>query len=431
MVSKENSDGVFRNTFNWVDSGGGNRRDAFSVLEKYGGKVPRDVLLESRKIIYKAFDDYGDPSERLKGTATSAFFLHTRRNKKNGVDTDESFKHLDDSTRLLPVLDPKHGIAEEDVELLWNLLPPLKIGEVKGRLGGKEVSCALISIPITPRGLESCNSASERAVYARPRIFRGAEFAEKIGAKVIGLGETLASLTRHGEKLQERLSSEVKITTGHAFTTYFMNEWAKFAAQKLGASLQDSQVTIIGAHGSIGTAMTEMLTEQGVGKLNLHDIGDVVGALVKKARALGIEGKTKITGGNENLREACRGSRIVLVVASAPRPFIRSEHLDRGTFIINDSQPPGITREEAKKADSTTLWVVGNLPQEVKNTFDSGLVGAEWTCLLEVLALEALGSDILETVGPVTPERVKKAGEIAQKLGIKLAMPQSWGAREM
>jgi hypothetical protein len=35
-----------------------------------------------------------------------------------------------------------------------------------------------------------------------------------------------------------------------------------------------------------------------------------------------------------------------------------------------------------------------------------------------------------ETVGPVTPERVEKAGEVARKLGMNLPEPQSWGVLE-
>lgn len=403
----------------------------FEIFKKYDGKLPSAILDTSITRVNQAFRDFYVPGEGMD-IANCAFLVHTRRNKGPDADvTGNVFKQLDDSSRCLPILDPYYGMKEEDVELLWNSLPPFRVGEVRGVLNGKKIKCVIISVPITPQALEDCTNATARVNYARSRISEASGLARKMGAEFLGLGETLASLTRHGEVLQEQFHG-IKFTTGHAFTTYFMNEWVKFVAEKSEIRLEDSQVTIIGANGSIGSAMTEMLLEQGVGKLRLHDNDNMIGALRKRAEAIirkhpDLNGKIGVTGGNGNLKEACRGSKIVLVAASAPKPFIKSEHLDPGTFIINDSQPPGITYEEAKKADSTTLWVVGGLPPGLENTFDSGLVGAEWTCLLEVLALHACSLRMTETTGRVNYERMREAGKIAQKLGMGLPAPQSWG----
>jgi predicted amino acid dehydrogenase len=409
---------------------GSNSEKVFSILRKYQGRIPQDVWDTSLSRIHKAFEEFESPAEKLKGTATSAFFVHTRRNGE--------LDQIDDSARYLPILKPNYGIPEDEIEEILNFLPPLKIGEVKGVLNGKEINCAIISIPITPKALNSFERQSEKLNYVRPRIYQAAELAKKMGAGIIGLGETLASSTKHGEKLQEKVP-EIKVTTGHAFTTYFMNEWAKFAAKDLGTKLSKSCVTIIGANGSIGSSITEVLLEEGVGGLRLHDKNkeDVVGVLRNRADKImreypELDGKVSVTFGDENLNKACEGSEIVLVAASAPKPFIESKHLNYNSRIVDDSQPSSILPEEAQKAGSTILWVVGALPEGLVSTFNSGLVGkAEWTCLLEVLALEALGKDALETVGRVTPERVKQAGEMARTLGINLPVPQSWGTPQI
>lgn len=411
-----------------------NRDTVFSILRKYETEVPQDVWAKSSDIIDRAFEEFSALEEVRGMAATSAFLVHTRRNRVNSAETDDESRQLDDSARCLPILDPQYGIKEKEVELLWNSLPPFKVGEVNGVLNGKEIKCAIISVPITPYGLESCDSATKRTNYTRPRISQAAILAEKMGAKIIGLGETLASLTMHGKKLQEQFP-ERKVTTGHAFTAHFMNEWTKLAAREQGTEIAKSCVTIIGANGAIGSAITKVLLEEGVGELRLHDNENMTGALRKKAEEIEKENpsltkKIKVTGGNQKLKEACQGSKIVLVAASTSGPFIKSEHLDPGTIVINDSQPPGITRKEAKKAKATTLWVVGSLPQGVKNTFNSGLIGgADWTCLLEVLAHEVF-PEAFEAVGPVTVERVRKAKEMARDLGMGLPQPQSWGVRE-
>lgn len=420
-----------------AEAGERNQGIVFSILEKYKEGIPPEIWNESLFRIKKVFTDFNAPESELRGRATSAFLIHTRRNGNGNGDGDvgsAEFKHLDDSTRAFPIFDPKYGITEKDAEFLWNSLPPFEVGKVTGFFGEKKITCALISIPITPQVLTDCKSSTERINLARPRIYQGAKLARKMGANILGLGETLASLTMHGKKLQEQFP-EVRITTGHALTTHFMYEWTKFAAEAMKIKISDSAITIIGANGAIGSAIMDILLKEGVGELRLHDKNNMIGALNRKVKEIEeqyprLKGKVKVTGEDENLREACRGSRLVLVASSAPRPFIKSEHLDPGTFVINDSQPPGITRKEAQNANSMTLWTVGSLPPGFKNTFNSGLISAEWTCLLESLALEAYGLEMPETTGPVTLERVERAGEIAKKAGMRLADPQSWGVLE-
>ncbi len=403
------------------------------ILDKYKGTIPENVWNESISIIDKAFRENENPSE----TATSAFFVHTRRYRKTNVNVDgEVFKHLDDSTRCLPILDPKHGMTEEDVELLWNSMPPFKVGEVKGTLNGKDIKCAIISIPITPYALEQHNGTASRVNYARSRIIQAAELAKRMGAKTVGLGETLASLTDHGTKLKEKVS-DVAVVTGHDFTTDFMNEIYNQTARDLDIDPRESQTTVIGAFGSIGTAMTEVLLAEGVRKFHLHDRKIMITALEKRkneileradgrGKKLYPNAQIEITGGDDQLKKACEGSKIVLVAASAPEPFIKAEHVDPGTVIINDSQPPSMTSKEAKRGRAKTIWVVGKLPDGFKNTFNYGLVGnAEWTCLLEVIATDA-GGYTAET-GRVTLERATCAREARRKLKIGLASPQSWG----
>lgn len=418
---------AFKNTLNPREDSIKNREVIFSILKKYEGNIPQDVWKSSLTIISNAFEDFHAPQEGLKDIASSVFLVHTRRYKRENTDVGgEAFTQLDDSTRCIPFLDPKYGMVEGDVERLWNSMPPFKVGEVRGMLNGKPINCAIISVPITPKALDECGRASKRRDYARPRIVDAAELAKKMGARIIGLGETLAALTNHGRSLEQNIQ-DVKFTTGHAFTVAFMNKITEQAAKTLEIDLKRSQVTIIGANGSIGSAMIEMLLEQGVGGLNLHDTAIMKSALRStREKILSRCSRVKVTGGNEELREACRGSRIMLIASSAPEPFIKGEYLDPGTIVINDAQPPGMTLEEAKKKGET-IWVAGTLPEALSDSFNCGLIGrAEWTCLLETLARDA-GENSFEGTGPVDHQRAAKAWETATKLGMRIAPYQSWG----
>src|SRR3989344_2098474 len=163
---------------------------AISILENYKFVIPQDVLEKSTEVVNTAFREFMGPTSE----AESAFLVFSRRDRNGGL-TDESFRQLDDSSRCIPALNPDYGVPEEDVERFWNLMVPFKVGEIKGNLNGKEINCAIISVPITPKALEMCDGPAERIRYARPRIEEAVQLADRMGAKVIGLGETLAALT--------------------------------------------------------------------------------------------------------------------------------------------------------------------------------------------------------------------------------------------
>jgi predicted amino acid dehydrogenase len=410
---------------------------AKSLLAEYKENIPPLVFEQSMEIIDQAHADFVAPRESLAGKADQAFFVFTRRHREQGDPITDEFRAFDDSTRAIPALNPDYGIPEGVVDSIWNNLPPFHVGQLTGELNGKPVNCAIISVQITPTRLvaEGGRSMSGPSEYARPRIMEAADLADRMGAGVWGLGETLAALTKHGTRVKDEYPG-VEITTGHAFTTYFSYETIKDGAARMGTTLDQEDLTIIGV-GSIGSAVMRMAIEDGVGGLHLHDKTVMRGRLEKTKAEIEeayphLRGKIRITAGNDQLKDAFAGSRIGFIASSEPRPFIKAEHIEPGTWLVNDAMPAGVTRSEALKADSTTAWVVSKRPITLRNSFDTGLVdGGEWTCQMETVVLGVIDQeDRFETVGPVTTERARAAGKVAEKYGIGLTEPQSWGVLE-
>jgi predicted amino acid dehydrogenase len=399
-----------------------------TLARTHSRTIPPEAIRLTRDRINSAFDEYKNPTK----TADSAFLLHTRRSA-------DSHPALDDSGRCLPAFALEYGVSEDVVEQAWRLTPPFEVGRIAGLMpNGEAVECTTISVPITPQALKeaSLGSATGAARYARPLVEQATDLAMRMGATTIGLGETLAATTHHGKVLEKRFPN-ADIVTGHQATTYFMGEWTKEAARALGVDLSKIPVAVVGANGSIGKAMTDFLLEQGVGELYLHDRDnpEIMNALLKRAKDIVkeyplLKGKIHVSGGDDNLGAALKPTRLGLVAAAFERPTIKADHLSRGTILVNDSMPPGITNEEARRAGSETIWVVGKMPLGMYDTAAGfGLIdNAQWTCGIEVILKAALGSGSFESVGPVTPERVKAIGKILTDLNMnELPTPQAWG----
>lgn len=409
----------------------------FSHLASYLN-APELEISEGIEKIQRAYNDFYAEDVHETKMCTSAFLIHSRRNPDDLENYDpEIVTMVDDIGLIFPALQRKYGstpLIENEIDKFWNSLPPFEVGKTEGILpDGTPISMSLISVPITPKGLEERNgSLAKRAKYARKRIEDATKLAEKFGAQIVGLGEVLGSLTDHGKVLQ-RSFPDIKIATGHSGTTYYIAEWVKYFAGN--ENLADVPITIIGAEGAIGRAVTDIITEFGVRNISLHDKEDKLGGLVKKQRELEDQFSDisiSIHTGDKDLKAACQGKKIIISAASATQPFITAEHLDEGTYIIDDSQPTVVTRQEADKKKCTLVWPLGKHPEGIERDFPYGPItlDADFGCALEVMMLHTLPKDkrdAFESTGKVDIQKVKMIEKLAKNLDLGLPSPQSFG----
>lgn len=135
-----------------------------------------------------------------------------------------------------------------------------------------------------------------------------------------------------------------------------------------------------------------------------------------------------MAGNGQGLEDACQQGELLLSMASAPWPFMDRGHLAGKLGHVDDSQPPCTTRVEANAAKTPLAWVLLQLPPGFIKTFDYGLEdNADFTCAMEVLAMQMNGGVDYATTGPVDPEKVKKINAIAEHLGLQVPTLQSFG----
>lgn len=448
-----------------------------NFTDLFGSKIPEDILAVSHDRINRIIEHHSilDEAERRR-PITGAFAIHTRHSANQHLSHEER-RYLNDARRVIPALDEDYGVTYDAIDDLWHTLGAFEVGRVKGTLPDleKTIEVTLVSVPITPNGLlkamanpnktEGYKNAKD---YARPGITDAIDLALNIAAKnnpkhndgspiTIGLGETLASLTRHGRDLSDNYSSDqLRIVTGHNTTTAAIIEHANAIASEKGKPLSEQTITVIGANGSICTAVVEVLAELGVGQLVLHDIDDaqhnISKALISKAQDLELRYpnlKNRITTlfGEGEYNAAFENADIGITAASSAEPFLGINRELDGRFtktgqilhVIDDGQPANVTapfkysKEQGTgiaindSATYATRWPTVRLPDNWTRSFDYGLYGGEWPCLTEVIISHTPEGKQIETTGPTTVDRVKQTLALLHKYGIKVGQPESWG----
>jgi predicted amino acid dehydrogenase len=275
----------------------------------------------------------------------------------------------------------------------------------------------MIAVPSIPHLLLKNKTRSRKRVLAAVRL------AEKLGAKVVGLGGLTSSLTDKGTYLiSQRL--RCRLTTGHSLTVATVIHTAKQAAAIKGISFKTAVVAIVGACGSIGSACSRWLVEENISHLVLNDVNDEALTALKNELSRGsracIETTTDLT--------AIARADVVLVATNHPDLVLEAHHLKPGCVVIDDAQPPNVGPSVANGKVLLAWGGLLNIPG-INLHLDIGLAGENtvFSCLGETVVLATLGVENSHTVGAVDPCKAKIIFSIATGLGISLAPLQAFG----
>jgi len=93
------------------------------------------------------------------------------------------------------------------------------------------------------------------------KILQAALLAQRLGAKVIGMGGLVASFAQGGRWMSEQIKN-VGFTTGHAYTIANILEIMDKCVVRVGLDLKKTTVAIVGAAGSIGSGCAKLLAEK-------------------------------------------------------------------------------------------------------------------------------------------------------------------------
>jgi len=276
----------------------------------------------------------------------------------------------------------------------------------------------VVGVPLTPRQLLGDQRLAHR------RITAAVDRAAAAGAGVIGLGALTATATGGGELFRAR--TDVGVTNGNAFT-------AAITAESVLRALPSAPrpgIALVGATGSVGSAVARLLARAGVPELLL--VGRTATTLAALAAELEDLGPAAVRTSRD--MPDVRGAGLVVLLTSATDALLRSEHLAEGAVVIDDTQPRN-TAPDLPRRRPDVLVLDGGIvttPGIVRRGGDIGLPRDQsFACLAETLLLGLAGQRGHGTLGRPTLAEVDHLVGLSTRfrhLGFSLAAPTSFGA---
>lgn len=308
------------------------------------------------------------------------------------------------------------GRSPQLVEKVLEWTPPFKLSHITGirSTTGVEAEGWFVSVPLLPHQILNLNQES-----VIEKIVKACQIAEKLGAKIIGLGAFTAMIGNGGQEIADQI--EIAVTTGNTYTTALAIEATRAASATMNLKLDEAILAVIGATGSIGSACAQIMASE-VGKLLL------VGR--NKPRLATVAQKIKGNGLNSvevstNISRSVHQADIIIAVSGAIDCIIHPKDIKPGAVVCDVARPRDVSRQVAEVRDDVLVIDGGivEVPGQVEFNLDFGPPkGMAEGCVAEtiVLALEKRYEDY--TIGrKITPEMVQEMRELAAKHGFKLA----------
>lgn len=251
------------------------------------------------------------------------------------------------------------------------------------------------------------------------KVIAAGRKAAQMGAKIVGLGAMTAVVGDAGVTVARNL--DIAVTTGNSYTVATALQGTQRAAGLMGIDLEQAEVAVLGASGSIGSACARILARR-ANYLTL--IARKVPPLEKLATRIKDEHglAVKVTS---NIKEALRRADVIVAVSSAADTLIEPEDLKPGAVVCDVARPRDVSVKVAQQRDDVLVIEGGavEVPGDVNFNFNFGFPPRlSYACMAEtmILALEkryenfSLGREI-------SVEQIDEITALAEKHGFKLA----------
>lgn len=319
-----------------------------------------------------------------------------------------------DVSRKFPLLGKV--LTERQIDFFSTFFPPVYISGIDGitsRATGKEIKGWFIACPYTPRRMLEL---PERAVYRK--IIETGRFAERLGARLLGLGAYTSVIGDAGVTVARAL--DVPVTTGDSYTIAVAVDAIREAARVMEIPLGTATAAVVGATGSIGRVCAELLAD---------DVAELI--LIGRREERLEELRARLQGpGRADLRISTRvddiaRASLILTVTSALHEVVHPEHLQPGSVVCDVARPRDVSAVVAASRDDVLVIDGGivDVPGPVDFHFDFGFPpGKAYACMAEtmILALEGRFEDY--TLGKdISRQRVDEIAALAVKHGFRLS----------
>jgi len=278
---------------------------------------------------------------------------------------------------------------------------------------GKQIKGLLIACPLTA---ERMLELPEKITYYK--IIQTGRLAERLGAKILGLGAFTSVVGDGGITISKSL--DVPVTTGDAYTISIAVQAVCEAARVLDIEIKNATAAVVGATGAIGQVCSEILAGD-VAKLYL------IGRTPEKLEYLRGNLQDRASADlifSTDVKDV-KQAQLILSVSSAAHAIIQPEYLSPGSVICDVSRPRDVSAQVAKIRKDVLVIDGGvvEVPGQADFNFDFGFPpGKAYACMAETMALALEGRFEDYTIGKdISYQRVTEITQIAERHGFKLS----------
>ena len=248
--------------------------------------------------------------------------------------------------------------------------------------------------------------------YIRKRILDIALIAQdEYGVDIIQLGALTTSVTNGAKWLVNQKEYSGYVTHGDSYTASVSIQAVFKILEKFNKDSEDLNLTIIGAYGIIGEAISKILVQQ-----FKHTI--LIGRRKEKLDEL----SKKIKGNFETTTDIkTKDSDVIVTATSHPTALLKQNHLKKNAIVVDVSQPPNLTKNicELRK---DVLRIDGgfvDFPYEYPIPIPGMPKGKNFACIAEVI-MQSMENEEKNHVGSIDLNHLKKTENWARKYGYTL-----------
>jgi len=333
---------------------------------------------------------------------------------------------MDNFAFVIHPVDPKRDVSRK-FPLLGSILPvsainffsryypPVYVSHITGicsQATGNEIEGWFVACPLTPqRSLELPPSLVYKKVIEAGRL------AEKLGARLLGLGGFTSVVGDSGVTIAEGLN--IPVTTGDSYTIATAMQAIHLAAERMAIDLREATAAVVGAGGTIGRVCAQLIGRD-VPRLLL--IGRRPQPLAKVADLIQSQNGTEVNLSTD-MRDLSQAD-VVVAVTSAIDAVIKPEHLKRGAVVCDVARPRDVSRRVVEERDDVLVIDGGmvNVPGAVDFGFDFGFPpGMAYACMAETIILALDSRYESYTLGEtITLTQVEGIARLATKHGFSV-----------
>ncbi len=292
---------------------------------------------------------------------------------------------------IIHPIDPKRDVSRKFptlgklpawlIDYLSLFFPPVFISEIKGIRSvydGRTAQGWFVACPLTPKRMMALPPG---VVYKK--IIQTGKLAEKLGARILGLGAFTSVVGDGGITIARHL--QIPVTTGDSYTIAQAIHAIQRAAVIMDMPLNNSTVAIVGATGAIGSVCAEMLAAETKSLLLIGRRLDKLNEVRNQALASGAT-QVIVTDDINRLTEA----HFIITVTSAVETIIEPQHLRRGAIVCDVARPRDVSRQVAEQRPDVLVIEGGmvQVPGAVDFGFNFGFPPKmAYACMAETMAL--------------------------------------------